>query len=81
MSSSTITAITTIITITTIIVNFTTALLPPPLALPTLPAYPTRIITALSLLAPIRVLVLQPGRTTNPVRPINLEAKLGQITS
>jgi len=55
------------------------ALLPPPppqLALPALPAYPTRAIIALSLLIARRVPILQPGRTTNPARPINLKAKL-----
>jgi Protein of unknown function (DUF3716) len=64
---------------TAITANFATAGPPTP-ALPALPAHPTRAMVALSLLAPRRVPVLRPGRTTNPARPANLEAKLGQIT-
>jgi hypothetical protein len=79
MSSSTATTTAIIATATTIIANFAIGLPspPPPLALPALPAYPTRAMTALSLLAARRVPVLRPGRTTNPARPANLEAKLG----
>ena len=36
--------------------------------------------TALSLLAPCRALVLRAGRTTTLTRPTNLEAALGQAT-
>jgi hypothetical protein len=56
---------------------------PPPPALPALPAlpsHPTRIMAALSLLAVVRAPVLRPNRTTNPARPTNLEAELGQLT-
>ncbi|KAH6665181.1 hypothetical protein B0J14DRAFT_236465 [Halenospora varia] len=49
-------------------------------ALPALPSHPTRAMTALSLLAAQRTPVLRPGRTTNPARPANLEAELGQVT-
>jgi len=54
---------------------------PPPPALPALPAQPTRAMLALSLLAARRLPVLRAGRTTNPRRPANLEAELGQFTS
>lgn len=49
-------------------------------ALPALPSHTTRAMTALSLLAAQRTPVLRPGRTTNPARPANLEAELGQVT-
>ncbi|PMD18150.1 hypothetical protein NA56DRAFT_661438 [Hyaloscypha hepaticicola] len=52
---------------------------PPPPALPALPAQPTRTMAALALLPPRRRAVLRAGRTTNPARPSNLEAELGQI--
>ncbi len=54
---------------------------PPPPALPALPPHPTRAMASLSLLAARRVPVLRLGRTTNPARPANLEAELGQYTS
>ncbi|PMD18111.1 hypothetical protein NA56DRAFT_648259 [Hyaloscypha hepaticicola] len=54
---------------------------PPPPALPVLPAQPTRTMAALALLPPRRRVVLRAGRTTNPARPSNLEAELGQIVS
>jgi hypothetical protein len=60
--------------------NFAIGLPPPPPALPALPARPTRTMASLALLAVRRVPVLRPGRTTNPARPANLEAELGQFT-
>ncbi len=84
MSSTATTAATAAITATTA-ANFAAGLLlplPPP-ALPALPALPphlTRAMAALSLLTACRVPVLRPGCTTNPARPANLEAELGQIT-
>ena len=61
--------------------NFGAGLPPPPPALPALPPRPTRAMLSLSLLAPRRVPVLRPGRTTNrAARPANLEAELGQFT-
>jgi hypothetical protein len=49
------------------------------LPLPPLPARPTQAMGALALLPPRRRPVLRAGRTTNPTRPSNLEAELGQI--
>jgi hypothetical protein len=84
MSSSTAAAAATAATAAAIAANFAAGLPAPAgpalLALPPLPAHPTRAMTALSLLAPRRVPVLRPGRTTNPNRPANLEAELGHIT-
>jgi hypothetical protein len=78
MSSSTAAAAATAATAAVVAANFAAGLPPP--ALPALPPHPTRAMAALSLLAPRRVPVLRPGRTTNPARPANLEAKLGQFT-
>jgi hypothetical protein len=83
MSSSTAAAAATAATAAAIAANFAAGLPAAAAAapaLPPLPANPTRAMVALSLLAARRVPVLRPGRTTNPRRPANLEAELGQFT-
>jgi hypothetical protein len=80
MSSTTAAAAATTAATAAIAAGYAAALPPPPPpALPALPARPTQAMAALALLPPRRRPVLRAGRTTNPARPSNLEAELGQI--
>ena len=77
MSSTTAAAAATAVATVAIAAGYATSLPPPPL--PALPARPTQAMDALALLPPRRRPVVRAGRTTNPTRPSNLEAELGQI--